>query len=268
MGSLCTKVVGVLNITPNSFSDGGKFFNSESAVSHAARLIADGAAVIDVGGESSAPGATSISQEEEWERIRDALPKIVDMAHSSGVEVSVDTRNARTAARALTFGVDYINDVGGLMDAEMLPVVARSRAKVVIMHNFGIPVSVVRPKLGTPEQLMEEIIEWFHAKVDALVSAGVDRQRIVLDPGVGFGKSREHSWHIVRNVSQFKVFGLPICIGHSRKSMFSAISAEPESRDFPTAVVSAFLLSQEVEFIRVHNVSLSMVALKVASMLL
>ena len=260
--------MGVLNITPDSFSDGGKFFNSENAVSHAARLIADGAAVIDVGGESSAPGATSISQEEEWERLREALPKIVDIAHSSGAEVSVDTRNARTAAEALTFGVDYVNDVGGLMDPEMLPVVARSKAKIIIMHNFGIPVSVVKPKLGAPEQLMEEIIEWFHAKVDALVSAGVDKQRIILDPGIGFGKSQEYSWHIIKNVSQFKVLGLPICIGHSRKSMFSAISTEPESRDFPTAVVSAFLLSQGVEFIRVHNVSLSMVALKVASTLL
>ncbi|RCL19980.1 dihydropteroate synthase [Anaplasma marginale] len=270
MDPLRTKIIGVLNVTPDSFSDGGKFFNSESAVGHAARLIADGAAVIDVGGESSAPGATAISQEEEWNRLSGVLPQVVNMAHSSGVEVSVDTRNARTAAGALALGVDYVNDVGGLMDPEMLSTVAHSSAKIIIMHNFGIPVSIARPKLDMPEQLVEEIVEWFHAKVSALVSAGVDKQRIILDPGIGigFGKSHKCSWHIIKNVSRFKVLGFPICIGHSRKSMFSAISAEPESRDFPTAVVSAFLLNQGVEFIRVHNVSLCKTALTVAGMLM
>ncbi|MCU7611908.1 dihydropteroate synthase [Anaplasma capra] len=268
MGLARTKIIGILNVTPDSFSDGGRFFSKDTAIEHVAKLIADGAAIIDVGGESSAPGAAPVPQEEEWRRLQEVLPKVVEMAHSSDVKVSIDTRNAQTSARALDLGVDYINDVGGLMDPEMLSVAARSNAGIIIMHNFGIPVSSVKQKLGTPEQLVEEVIEWLRVRADALVSAGVDKQRIIIDPGIGFGKSYEYSWHIIKNISQFRKLGLPICVGHSRKSMFSVISVEPESRDFPTAVVSAFLLGQEVDFIRVHDVFLSRIALEVASMLL
>ncbi|MGN7661535.1 MAG: dihydropteroate synthase [Anaplasma sp.] len=270
MGYARTKIMGVLNVTPDSFSDGGKFFRVDDALRHAEELVTEGADVIDVGAESSAPGAAAISQKEELDRLRGILPEVIDIAHSSDVEVSLDTRNARTAAWAIGLGVDYINDVGGLMDSDMAPTLAKSdEAKIIVMHNFGIPVSHVRQEPDTPEQLMGEMIEWLGVRIDTLVSSGVDRQRIIIDPGLGFGKAPKYSWHITRNISQFRVLGLPICIGHSRKSMLTAVmQAESQSRDLPTAIVSTFLLQQEIELIRVHNVPLNKLALDIAQMLL
>ncbi|MGN7678806.1 MAG: dihydropteroate synthase [Anaplasma sp.] len=265
-----TRIMGILNFTPDSFSDGGQFFRVDDALRHTEELVANGADVIDVGAESSAPGASAISQEEELDRLKKVLPQVIDIAHSSKVEISVDTRNAQTAAWAIDLGVDYINDVGGLMDSDMAPTLAKSdETKIIIMHNFGIPVSGIRQEPDAPEQLMEEMIRWLGVRIDTLVSSGVDRQRIIIDPGLGFGKAPKYSWHITRNLSQLRVLGLPICVGHSRKSMLTTVAqAEPQSRDLPTAILSTFLLQQKIELIRVHNVPLNKLALDVAQMLL
>ncbi|MEH0831642.1 dihydropteroate synthase [Anaplasma bovis] len=255
-----TKIVGILNVTPNSFSDGGQFLEPEKALAHAYKLIEDGADVIDVGAESTAPDAVAISVEEEQRRLEEVLPQVIEAAHSAKVEVSIDTRNASTASIALRAGVDYVNDQGGLSDPNMVPVIRESHTKVVVMHSLGLPVSRSRYSACSPEDLMREIIEWLRARVDTLVSNGVHREDIIVDPGIGFGKLPEHSWYIMRNIRMLSELGVKTYVGHSRKSPFSSLSIPLTDRDVPTAIVSAFLMQQGVDFIRVHNVEMTKLA--------
>ncbi|MDB1135196.1 dihydropteroate synthase [Candidatus Anaplasma sp. TIGMIC] len=264
---MSTKIAGILNVTPNSFSDGGKFLESAAAIQHAEKLIRDGADIIDVGAESTAPDATSVECDEEWKRLENVLPEVVRLAHDSGVEVSIDTRNAKTAARALECGVDYINDQGGLLDIDMSAVAAQSTVPIIIMHNLGIPTSRAHTAEGPPEKLVDEMLEWFMRRVDILLSKGVQRERIILDPGLGFGKRPEYSWYIVRNIHKFMNMGFKTYVGHSRKSMFSAIPVALEDRDAPTAMLSMFLVQKGVDFLRVHDVALTKTAQKIASLL-
>ncbi|SBO30289.1 dihydropteroate synthase [Anaplasma phagocytophilum] len=265
--AVTTKIVGILNVTPNSFSDGGKFLEANAAIRHATDLIEHGAAVIDVGAESTAPGVSPITQEEEWSRLKEVLPEIIRIAHNAHVEVSIDTRNAKTAELALKLGVDYINDQGGLLDPDMPAIAAASSAKIIIMHHFGLPVSRDRSYVGQPEQLLNEIIEWLCSRVDTLIAQGVARERIILDPGLGFGKLPEYSWYIAKNIGRLKKLGFPVCVGHSRKSMFSLIPVELSERDVPTAMLSTFLAQQQVDFLRVHDVKLTGISIKIANLL-
>ncbi|MFV9838830.1 MAG: dihydropteroate synthase [Aaplasma endosymbiont of Hyalomma asiaticum] len=258
-----TKIVGVLNVTPDSFSDGGKFFNVDDALQHAKRLIADGADVVDVGGESTAPGSTGITQDEEWRRLEHVLPEIIYMSHGAGVKVSVNTRNAETAELAVRLGADYINDQGGLSDPNMPEVMAGSSAKIIVMHNLGIPASRDKTMSCSTEHVVDEIIEWLRNRVDTLVAKQMKRERIIVDPGIGFGKKPEHSWHIIKNIVKFRELGLPVYVGHSRKSVFSSISADVSGRDIPTALVSAFLMLKNVDYLRIHDVALAKTAAEV-----
>lgn len=261
------KIVGVINVTPDSFSDGGKFFSANNALSHARRLINDGADVIDVGGESTAPGSTSITQDEEWRRLEHVLPEIICMSHDAGVEVSIDTRNAKTAEAAVRLGVDYINDQGGLSDPDMHEVMAQSNAKVIVMHNLGIPASRDKTMSCPVESVIDEIIEWFRPRIDTLVAKQIKRERIVVDPGIGFGKKPEHSWYIIKNIAKLKELGLPVYVGHSRKSMFGTMCPDVSERDVPTALVSVFLMLQNVDYIRIHDVAITKTASEVVKRL-
>ena len=255
-----TKIVGILNVTPNSFSDGGQFLELEDALAHTYKLIEDGADVIDVGAESTAPDAIAISETEEQRRLAGVLSKVVEAAHSAKVEVSIDTRNASTASIALSAGVDYINDQGGLSDPNMVPVIRENNAKVIVMHSLGVPVSRSIYSTCSPEDLMHEIIEWLRQRVDILVSNGVPRENIIVDPGIGFGKLPEHSWYIMKNIRMLSELEVKTYVGHSRKSPFSSLSIPLKDRDIPTAIVSAFLMQQGVDFIRVHNVEMTKLA--------
>lgn len=264
---VCARILGILNVTPNSFSDGGKFLAVDAAVKHAHKLIESGADIIDVGAESTAPGVSSVSHEEEWKRLENVLPEVVAAAHPSGVKVSIDTRHSRTAARALQCGVDIINDQGGLLDPEMASVAANSTANIIIMHHFGIPVSKSMFPVCPPDKLMSEVTDWLLARAKTLQSHGVDHKRIILDPGIGFGKTPDNSWYIVRNIGTLTSVGFAVCVGHSRKSMFSAVDIALEDRDPATAIVSSYLALHGVEYIRVHDVTLAKTAIKIASYL-
>ena len=262
-----TRILGILNVTPDSFSDGGKFLHVKGALSHAKKLIAEGAHIVDVGAESTALGVSPVTHEEEWQRLENVLPEVIALAHGEGVEVSIDTRHAKTAEKALKHGVDIINDQGGLLDPEMVSVAVNCSAKIIIMHHFGIPVSKNAFPVCNSDKLVREIIDWLLARAKTLCENCVDERRIILDPGIGFGKTPEHSWHIIKNIGVFTKLGFGICIGHSRKSMFSAVDVVLEDRDPATAIVASYLAQQGVKYIRVHNVALTKTATKIASYL-
>lgn len=252
-----TKLVGILNITPDSFSDGGKFTSLEHASQHLDKLINDGADLIDIGAESTRPGAKAMTHEEEWERLSPVLSSLIHQAHQQGCGVCLDTMHAQNAQKAVEMGVDIINDQRGLTQADMLDLATRTSIPFVIMHHLGIPVdkSVILDDSKTPTQ---HIIDWAHTKLDALQSHGIDSTRIIIDPGIGFGKSPEQSLYLIDHCDALvKQINAPIYVGHSRKSFLSArfpnISKE---RDSETLEISKHLIQNNVAYVRVHNIAI------------
>lgn len=252
------KLVGILNVTPDSFSDGGAFVDAAAAIAHAEALIADGAGVLDVGAESTRPNAQALSAEEEWTRLAVVIPDVVARAHAAGVAVSVDTRHAAVAQAALALGVDWLNDVTGFADAAMRAVAARSAARLVVMHSLSVPVD---PKETLPEYLdpVAEVLAWGAARIAELEAAGIARERIIFDPGIGFGKTAAQSLEIIRRAGELKALGVPLLVGHSRKSCLTLMAGTEKpaaERDPETLVLSEYMCGVGVEFLRVHNVQM------------
>lgn len=246
-----TQLVGILNLTPDSFSDGGAFDSAEQAVAAAVAMVGQGAAVIDVGAESTRPGATPLSPEQEWARLSPVLPSVC-RALAGRAAVSLDTRHAATASRALEAGVAWINDVSGLADPAMLGVLAGNDCRVVAMHSLTIPAdpSVVLPLDADPVR----DVAIFAAAL--LKRTGLPRERLILDPGIGFGKTAEQSLALLRRVDELHEIGLELLIGHSRKSFLTRFTDAPAAgRDDATLAVSAFLAFKQVAFLRVHEVA-------------
>lgn len=241
-----TKIIGIVNVTPDSFSDGGAHFAADAAVQTVRQLIADGAEIVDIGAESTRPGATALSAEEEWRRLAPVL---------SGLSVlfSVDTRHAATARKVLDVGAQWINDVSGFGDPAMIEVVADADCRLVVMHSLSIPAdkAIVLPESA---DVMQELLSFAQTRIERLQAAGIARERIIFDPGLGFGKTAQQSMLIVREVAALKTLGVPLLIGHSRKSFLGADSVE--ARDEATLAVSRYLVEQRVEYLRVHNVAL------------
>ena len=227
-------LMGILNITPDSFSDGRKYFKIEDAINHAEKLIEDGVDIIDIGGESTRPQAEPVSEEEELRRVipivkhcRDAVPQHL---------ISIDTYKSNIAQLALIAGADMINDVSGLtMDREMVHVAAKAKCPIVIMHNNGIPATkpetVNRPPLaslasggrtGEPA-IIEEVYNWLKKQTNFAIKNGVKQENIIIDPGIGFGKTAEEDLALIENLSEFKLLGFPILVGPSRKSFIKKL---------------------------------------------
>jgi dihydropteroate synthase len=245
-----TKLVGILNVTPDSFSDGGIYLEPVQAAWRIAALRDDGADIIDIGAESTRPGAEPLDTREEWMRLRPALHAAVEMHVPV---ISVDTRHALTVERAITMGAHWINDVGGFTDPDMLKVVKDADCKLVVMHSLGVPAS---PERTLPEQesAIEAVCAWARQAVERLMGEGIDRARIILDPGIGFGKNMMQSLEIVRRISELKTLGLPVMVGHSRKSFLSLFTDRPAAeRDEETLILSEFLAVQRVDYLRVHE---------------
>ncbi|GHM58051.1 MAG: hypothetical protein sL5_02020 [Candidatus Mesenet longicola] len=260
---MITKIMGILNVTPDSFSDGGKFLSQNAALKHAEYLIDNGVNIIDIGAESTRPGAILISEEEEWSRLEPVLQKIIDMAHKAKIEVSIDTNKAKIAEKAINIGVDYINDVSGTYDKKMTNVISQSKTKLFLMNNLGIPVDKnnILPKGADPTH---ELIEWFKKRIAVLSDFGVAKDSIIIDPGIGFGKDVEQSWYIINNIDKLKELNLPICIGHSRKSMFHILNEKhSDNYEIETLTVSIVLAQKEIQYIRVHNAALHLQAFNV-----
>lgn len=236
-----TQLVGIVNLTPDSFSDGGRIADARIAIS---QLIKDGADVVDIGAESTRPGATPISVNEEWARLSPVLPHL-----PAGV-FSLDTRHAEVAKKALPY-VRWINDVSGFSDVAMIEAVKNAECKLVMMHSLSVPADkhIVLPP---DADVVQTLVDWARGRIKTLAGAGIAKDRIIFDPGVGFGKTPAQSHAVVDRVEEFYALGVPLLIGHSRKSF---LGGKMEDRDQVTLEVSKKLWGR-VDYLRVHNVTL------------
>jgi dihydropteroate synthase len=262
-------VMGVLNVTPDSFSDGGRYLHLDDALSHGVEMWRDGADLIDVGGESTRPGADRIAPDVEIARI---LPVIKDLA-AAGVVVSVDTTRARVAEAALTAGAVVVNDVsGGLADPDMARVVADAGVPWILMHWRGY--SKDMDSLATYDDVVADVRAELSARVDAALAAGVSADALALDPGLGFAKRAEHNWSLLRRLDVVMDLGFPVLVGASRKRFLGSLLADkqgvprsPDGREDATAAISALVAAAGAWGVRVHDVRRSLDAVKVADVL-
>ncbi|TFC60261.1 dihydropteroate synthase [Cryobacterium sp. TMB1-7] len=256
-----TLVMGVLNVTPDSFSDGGRWASTDAAVRHAVDLHSSGADLIDVGGESTRPGADRVSPQVEQDRV---LPVITELRRL-GIMTSVDTLNSETADRAADAGVDIINDVsGGLADPGMAAVVARTGLTYIAMHWRGHARTM--DTLAEYDDVVATVVAELTARVAVLEAAGVARSQIVVDPGLGFSKDAEQNWRVFARLDAFAPLGLPVMVGASRKRFLAGVLPEDATildRDLPTAVLSVLAAQAGAWAVRVHDVAGTRAALNV-----
>ena len=244
-----TVIMGVVNVTPDSFSDGGHHATTERAIAHGRRLLAEGADIIDVGGESTRPGAADVSEIEELERV---LP-VIEALSDDGALVSVDTSKSGVAALALAAGAVVVNDVTGLRDQHMLEVVATADCSVVIMHMQGTPRTMqVEP---TYDDVVREVRDYLVGHAQRAIEAGVRPESIAIDPGIGFGKTIEHNLRLLANLDVLTETAFPVVLGTSRKSFLGTLTGRPvEDRDVATAATTVIGITAGVFCVRVHNV--------------
>jgi dihydropteroate synthase len=252
-----TAVMGILNVTPDSFHDGGEFNSEEAAVRRAEEMVAEGADIIDVGGESTRPGAEPVSVEEERERV---VP-VIERSSEFDAMIAVDTRKAAVARAALDAGADIINDVSGLDDPEMRFVAAECDCPLVVMHSIDTPVD---PD-STPEydDVVEDTIRELRERVLLAEKAGLDRKKIIVDPGIGFGKSRRENFEILGRLGEFAALDCPVLFGHSHKSMFDLVGSAADERLPATVAASAMAAGRGADIIRVHDVAENVAAVGV-----
>lgn len=250
-----TYIMGILNVTPDSFSDGGDFNSVEKALSHAKEMVEEGADMIDVGGESTRPGHTYVDSEEEIKRV---VPVIKALKGEILVPMSIDTYKANVAEEALKLGVEMVNDVWGLRkDKNMAKVVAKYDAEVCIMHNQD----------GTKydKDIIESIKEFLNESIKIALDAGVKKEKIVLDPGIGFGKTFEQNLEVLRRLGELKELGYPILLGTSRKSVIgNVLNLEPKDRVEGTVATTVLGIRDGVDIVRVHDVTENLRAAKMA----
>ena len=264
-------VMGVLNVTPDSFSDGNQYNSVESAVDHAKLLVLAGAQVIDIGGESTRPGAERVTLEEEQSRVVPVIKAIAEL--NLGAAISIDTMNAETAELAIAAGANIINDVsGGLADEAMLGVAAKHDVVIILSHWRGH--SDVMNTMASYQNVAEEVATELQARVDAAIAAGVGRDKIVVDPGLGFAKDMKQNWQLVARLDEIEKLGLPILVGASRKRFIAGAldeeepnSVSHERRDVATAVLTALLMQRKLWGVRVHNVISTVDAISIVSAL-
>ena len=259
-------VVGVLNVTPDSFSDGGLFSDTNAAVKYAQDLIQNGADLIDVGGESTRPGASRITTLEEQKRV---IPVIKELT-SLGIITSIDTMNSETALVAVNAGAQMVNDVsGGLADENMHKCVADLNVPYVLMHWRGH--STVMDNLATYSDVVTEVVNEIQIQVDKAIKSGIDRNKIVIDPGLGFAKNPEQNWEILKKFNQLHHLNLPIYIGASRKRFLTDFaiprgSLEPKDRDIATSIITSYASLNGAWAVRVHDVSANSAAVKIMNL--
>ncbi|MFC1692987.1 dihydropteroate synthase [Candidatus Latescibacterota bacterium] len=246
-----TVIMGVLNVTPDSFYDGGKYFDRKRAVEHVLEMVEEGADIIDIGGESSRPGAEPVLEEDELKRV---IPVIEAVASRISVPISIDTYRANVAKQAIEAGAGIINDISALrFDPQMIDVVRNNDVSIIFMHMLGNPQSMqVDPRYVN---VVEDILGFLKERVAFAVAKGIPQARIIVDPGIGFGKTLEHNLEIIRNCDRFHETGCPVLIGVSHKSMIGKITGSPvEERLWGTAAITAYCVINGIEIHRVHDV--------------
>ena len=247
-----TLVMGIVNVTPDSFSDGGNFFSPEIAISHASKLIKQGADIIDIGGESTRPGAELVSESEELKRVIPVIEKV--RIDNPTILISIDTTKASVAKYAVEAGADIINDVSGLsFDNNMTGIVESLNVPIVIMHMKGNPQNMqLNPKY---KDIVNEILDFFKTKIKIAIQSGINRSMIILDPGIGFGKTVDHNFELLSRLNEFNVLELPIMIGPSRKSFIGiTLDLPPEDRVEGTAAAVSAGVMNGASIVRVHDV--------------
>ncbi len=260
----CVKIMGILNVTPDSFYDGGRYADSARAVERAYRMHDEGADIIDVGGESTRPGAKPVEAEEEIGRV---CPVIEAISKNIGIPVSVDTSKSKVARAALAAGASIINDISGLtFDHAMAGVAAEGGACMVLMHIKGTPATMQRePQYG---DLIGEICGFLAAAAEKAVTRGVGREKIIIDPGIGFGKTLEDNYRIIKNLQEFKKLGFPVLVGLSRKSLIGKLYGTDEDRLPATIALNTASVLNGADIIRVHDVKEHRLALEGLEMLM
>ena len=248
-----TKIMGILNVTPDSFSDGNRYFGADKAVKRALEMIAEGSDIIDIGGESTRPGAQKVSAETEIERV---VPIINELRKQTNIPISIDTTKAKVAKEALQAGASILNDISALQfDTDMVKVLQNfPEVPVVLMHMRGTPETMQdNPHY---DDVIEEILSFFEERINFCEENGINRERIIIDPGIGFGKRQEDNLNILKKISEFKCLGVPIMLGASRKSFIGNIYDSDSTERLAGSLAStAFAFQNDIEIIRVHDVN-------------
>lgn len=252
------RVMGIVNLTPDSFSDGGRWASPHAAIDHASQLIREGADILDIGAESSRPGAQPLSDDEEWMRLEPVLQEVVRWQ----VPVSVDTYRAATMRRALELGVDIINDIWGLRQPGALESVQASRCGVCVMHMHGEPQTMQREPMSG--DAVDQVVHFLRERLDVLQAAGVADARICLDPGIGFGKTVAHNFALLREQHQLLDLGFPLLAAWSRKSSLGAVTGlQVQDRLVPSVAAAVLAVERGAHLVRVHDVAATVAALQV-----
>jgi dihydropteroate synthase len=255
-------VMGVLNVTPDSFSDGGRFLDSDKAIDHGLKMAAEGAAIIDIGAESTRPGAEPVSMDEQIKRV---VPVIEELCKRIEVPISIDTNSSKVAGDALGAGAAIINDITALSDERMGELAAEEQVPVILMHMQGTPATMQNePKY---EDVVSEVRRFLVEKAKRAEELGIPKERIFIDPGIGFGKTLEHNLLLLRNIDKFVTTGYRVLVGTSRKSFIGKITDKnkPDDRIFGTAASVALCVAGGVSIVRVHDVAEMVDVVKVAN---
>jgi dihydropteroate synthase len=255
-------VMGVLNVTPDSFSDGGKFFNPVEAIEHGLKMVAKGAAIIDVGGESTRPGSDPVSANQQIKRV---VPVIEALCERTNVPVSIDTYKFEVAEAALQAGAAMINDITALSDERMGELAAERKVPIVLMHMQGTPATMqIEPEY---DDVVEEVLEFLLGRAKRAEKFGISKEMIFIDPGIGFGKTTEHNLSLLRNIDKFVAAGYRVLVGTSRKRFIGKITGKerPAERIFGTAATVALCAAAGVSIVRVHDVTEMVDVVKVAN---
>lgn len=259
-------IMGIVNVTPDSFSDGGRYWDHGRAVEHALRLAAEGAEILDIGGESTRPGAAPVEEAEELRRV---LPVIRALRSETRALISIDTMKATVARAALEAGADIINDVTGLRgDPAMARVAAECDAGVIVMHMNGTPQTMQQQPMY--QDVLAEVMTFFRERLHTLGSQGIAAERIVLDPGFGFGKTLEHNLRLLHGLPEMTQLSRPLLVGVSRKSMIGQLLGDPDpaARDWPTVALTSYLRELGARLFRVHDVLPNVQALRMTEAIL
>ncbi|WP_246237511.1 dihydropteroate synthase [Caldichromatium japonicum] len=256
--------MGILNVTPDSFSDGGRYLDPEAAVAHGLRLVAEGAAILDIGGESTRPGSLPVPPDEQKRRVIAVIQALRERIPPE-VQISIDTTSARVAQAALAAGADWINDTSGALDdPAMLPLAAERKVPIILMHRQGTPQTMqLAPHYA---DVVEEVRGHLGQRIEAALAVGVDPAKILIDPGIGFGKTTEHNLLLLAQLDRLVELGFPVVLGTSRKRFLGELcnQAHPDERVIGTCATTALAVMQGVAVIRVHDVAANRQALAVA----
>ena len=254
------RVMGIVNVTPDSFSDGGKYASTESAVAHALQLIAEGADILDIGGESTRPGAAPVPLEEELRRV---IP-VIEALNKAGVPLSIDTYKPEVMRAAIQAGADIVNDVCALREKGALEIVAASNAGVCLMHMQGVPQTMqMNPSYA---DVVAEVKQFLKDRADACLAVGVVGERILLDPGFGFGKTTSHNVALIQHLDSLKDLGFPLLVGLSRKSVLGSIAGGDEQQRLHAGLAASVIsVMKGAKIVRVHDVKATVDALKVVA---